>query len=136
MTDPAVPCPRCRHENSARARFCLECGQRLALVCAGCGAEVPDAAKFCMECGRSVGAPVAAPAAGPAGTTPETRTPAAYTPRHLAEKIQDGVAYHTYSTYARGLDGLSGMYHWLDRAPRGRNETDVWWRRHDEYATH
>jgi len=25
------------------------------------------------------------------------------------------------------------MYQWLDRAPRGRNETDLWWRRHDEY---
>jgi len=46
----------------------------------------------------------------------------------------DGVVYHTYSTYARGLDGLWGMYQWLDRAPLGRNETGVWWRRHDEYA--
>ncbi|MDB6021103.1 MAG: hypothetical protein JWQ04_960 [Pedosphaera sp.] len=47
--------------------------------------------------------------------------------------LEDGVVYHTYSTYARGLDGLWGMYQWLDRAPKGRNETDVWWRRHDEY---
>ena len=46
---------------------------------------------------------------------------------------EDGVVYHTYSTYARGLDGLWGMYQWLDRAPRGRNETAPWWRRHDEY---
>jgi predicted dithiol-disulfide oxidoreductase (DUF899 family) len=49
--------------------------------------------------------------------------------------LRDGVVYHTYSTYARGLDGLWGMYQWLDRAPRGRNEDDgIWWRRHDEYA--
>ena len=34
---------------------------------------------------------------------------------------------------ARGLDGLWGAYQWLDRAPLGRNETGVWWRRHDEY---
>jgi predicted dithiol-disulfide oxidoreductase (DUF899 family) len=47
--------------------------------------------------------------------------------------LEDGAVYHTYSTYARGLDGLWGMYQWLDRAPRGRNETGVWWRRHDEY---
>jgi predicted dithiol-disulfide oxidoreductase (DUF899 family) len=47
--------------------------------------------------------------------------------------LEDGVVYHTYSTYARGLDGLWGMYPWLDRAPKGRNETGVWWRRHDEY---
>ncbi len=46
---------------------------------------------------------------------------------------EDGVVYHTYSTYARGVDGLWGMYQWLDRAPKGRNETGIWWRRHDEY---
>jgi predicted dithiol-disulfide oxidoreductase (DUF899 family) len=49
--------------------------------------------------------------------------------------LEDGVVYHTYSTYARGLDGLWGMYQWLDRAPKGRNETGIWWRRHDEYDT-
>jgi len=48
--------------------------------------------------------------------------------------LEDGVVYHTYSTYARGLDGLWGMYQWLDRAPKGRNETGIWWRRHDEYG--
>jgi len=47
--------------------------------------------------------------------------------------LEDGAVYHTYSTYARGLDSLWGMYQWLDRAPRGRNEMGVWWRRHDEY---
>jgi predicted dithiol-disulfide oxidoreductase (DUF899 family) len=47
--------------------------------------------------------------------------------------LEDGIVYHTYSTYARGLDGLWGMYQWLDRAPKGRNETGVWRRRHDEY---
>jgi len=49
--------------------------------------------------------------------------------------LDDGVVYHTYSAYARGVDGLWGMYQWLDRAPKGRNETGVWWRRHDEYGT-
>jgi predicted dithiol-disulfide oxidoreductase (DUF899 family) len=48
--------------------------------------------------------------------------------------LEDGVVYHTYSTYARGVDGIWGMYQWLDRAPKGRNETGVWWKRHDEYA--
>jgi predicted dithiol-disulfide oxidoreductase (DUF899 family) len=47
---------------------------------------------------------------------------------------EDGVVYHTYSTYARGLDGLWGMYQWLDRAPRGRNESGIWWRHHDMYG--
>ena len=49
--------------------------------------------------------------------------------------LEDGVVYHTYSTYARGLDGLWGAYQWLDRAPLGRNEAGIWWRRHDEYDT-
>jgi predicted dithiol-disulfide oxidoreductase (DUF899 family) len=48
--------------------------------------------------------------------------------------LEDGVIYHTYSTYARGLDALWGAYQWLDRAPRGRNETGIWWRRRDEYG--
>jgi len=48
--------------------------------------------------------------------------------------LEAGVVYHTYSTYARGLDGLWGMYQWLDRAPRGRNETEIWFRRRDEYG--
>ena len=48
--------------------------------------------------------------------------------------LEDGVVYHTYSAYARGLDGLWGMYQWLDRAPKGRNEKGVWWRHHDKYG--
>jgi predicted dithiol-disulfide oxidoreductase (DUF899 family) len=58
-------------------------------------------------------------------------------PGMSAFTVEDGVVYHTYSTYARGLDGLWGMYQWLDRAPKGRNEANLnegaWWRRHDEY---
>jgi predicted dithiol-disulfide oxidoreductase (DUF899 family) len=64
-------------------------------------------------------------------------------PGMSAFALEDGVVYHTYSAYTRGLDGLWGMYQWLDRAPRGRNETMVqgsgnlraglWYRRHDEY---
>jgi len=47
--------------------------------------------------------------------------------------LEDGVVYHTYSAYARGLDGLWGMYQWLDRAPKGRNEQGIWWKHHDRY---
>jgi predicted dithiol-disulfide oxidoreductase (DUF899 family) len=60
-------------------------------------------------------------------------------PGMSAFALEDGVVYHTYSAYARGLDGLWGMYQWLDRAPRGRNEARGpddplnWFRRHDEY---
>jgi predicted dithiol-disulfide oxidoreductase (DUF899 family) len=54
-------------------------------------------------------------------------------PGMSAFALEDGVVYHTYSAYSRGLDGLWGMYQWLDRAPKGRNETGFWLRRHDEY---
>jgi predicted dithiol-disulfide oxidoreductase (DUF899 family) len=47
--------------------------------------------------------------------------------------LENGVVYHTYSAYERGVDGLWGMQQWLDRAPLGRNENGMWWRRNDEY---
>ena len=55
-------------------------------------------------------------------------------PGMSAFALESGAVYHTYSTYARGLDNLWGMYQWLDRAPMGRNEKGTWWRRHDEYG--
>jgi predicted dithiol-disulfide oxidoreductase (DUF899 family) len=54
-------------------------------------------------------------------------------PGMSAFALEDGIIYHTYSTYERGLDALWGMYQWLDRAPKGRNEKGIWTRRHDEY---
>jgi predicted dithiol-disulfide oxidoreductase (DUF899 family) len=75
------------------------------------------------------------------GTDAATATREA--PGMSAFALDEGLVYHTYSAYIRGLDGLWGMYQWLDRAPRGRNETmvrgmgrlraGVWYRRHDEY---
>jgi hypothetical protein len=47
--------------------------------------------------------------------------------------LEDGAVHHTYSAYERGVDGIWGMYQWLDRAPKGRNETGVWWRHRDNY---
>jgi len=53
-------------------------------------------------------------------------------------KDDDGAIYHTYSTYARGLDMVNGAYHVLDLVPKGRDETGLsysmeWLRRHDVY---
>jgi predicted dithiol-disulfide oxidoreductase (DUF899 family) len=83
-----------------------------------------------MDAAADVPQPVAANAAM-AGTDVATYT--RERPGMSAFVLEDGAVYHTYSTYARGLDGLWGMYQWLDRAPKGRNETGVWWQRHDEY---
>jgi len=88
---------------------------------------------------RSTPTPAAAPASGPAsmmatscGT--DTATFMRDKPGMSAFVREEGVVYHSYSTYARGLDGLWGMYQWLDRAPKGRNEKGIWWRRNDEYG--
>jgi predicted dithiol-disulfide oxidoreductase (DUF899 family) len=72
--------------------------------------------------------------ASPVGT--DWATYSRESPGMSAFAREDGGVYHTYSAYARGLDGLWGMYQWLDRAPLGRNETGLWFRRHDEYESH
>jgi predicted dithiol-disulfide oxidoreductase (DUF899 family) len=54
-------------------------------------------------------------------------------PGMSAFALEDGVVWHTYSAFARGLDALWGGYQWLDRAPKGRNEPGYWWRHHDAY---
>jgi predicted dithiol-disulfide oxidoreductase (DUF899 family) len=73
------------------------------------------------------------PVVGAAMTGTDVATYTRERPGMSAFVLEDGVVYHTYSTYARGLDGLWGMYQWLDRAPKGRNETGIWWRHHDAY---
>jgi predicted dithiol-disulfide oxidoreductase (DUF899 family) len=69
--------------------------------------------------------------AAPTGTTWDTYRREG--PGMSAFALEDGVVYHTYSTYERGVDILWGAYQWLDRAPLGRNETGMWWRHHDMY---
>jgi len=80
----------------------------------------------------------AAAAGGPVAYAATTGTDVAtYTrerPGLSAFVLEDGVVYHTYSAYSRGVDALWGMYQWLDRAPKGRNENGLWWRRNDEYG--
>src|SRR5258705_12862187 len=68
-----MQCVGCQHENPPHAKFCLECGGRLALTCSRCRAELPGSAKFCLACGAPVG--------------PQPRSPQSYTPKHLAERI-------------------------------------------------
>jgi predicted dithiol-disulfide oxidoreductase (DUF899 family) len=53
-----------------------------------------------------------------------------------AFSLEDGIVYHTYSAYSRGVDAIWTANQWLDRAPKGRNDTGYWWRRHDEYDKH
>jgi predicted dithiol-disulfide oxidoreductase (DUF899 family) len=53
-------------------------------------------------------------------------------------KNDRGEVFHTYSCYSRGVDMLNGAYHYLDLAPKGRDEDGLefsmeWVRRHDQY---
>jgi predicted dithiol-disulfide oxidoreductase (DUF899 family) len=73
----------------------------------------------------------AAKGAAMAGT--DVPTYARERPGMSAFVLEEGIVYHTYSTFARGLDGLWGMYQWLDRAPKGRNEPGYWLRHRDKY---
>ena len=71
-------CPQCQHENTPGSKFCLECGTRLTTACPSCGHDLPGGAKFCNECGHRL-AQVA--------SDDSSLSPAAYTPKHPAEKI-------------------------------------------------
>jgi len=74
-----MKCPRCQQENPPQAKFCLECGVRVALTCTKCRSELPAGAKFCLECGE--------PLASQATPEPRFASPESYTPKHLVEKI-------------------------------------------------
>jgi predicted dithiol-disulfide oxidoreductase (DUF899 family) len=74
------------------------------------------------------------PSANAASSGTDTATYTRERPGMSAFVLDDGAIYHTYSTYARGLDILWGAYQWLDRAPKGRNEAGIRWRRRDEYG--
>ncbi len=87
-------CGACQAENPAENHFCDQCGTRLEAVCPSCGAALRPGARFCGACGRRVGeaapaVPTPPPAARPkpAAVSPGPSAPAAYTPRHLADKI-------------------------------------------------
>ncbi len=73
-----MQCSRCQHENPPQAKFCLECGLRLALTCSNCGTALPPEAKFCLHCGQAVSA---------SALPSRYSSPESYTPKDLAEKI-------------------------------------------------
>ena len=71
-------CAECQQENPAGARFCGECGARLAPACPGCGATHRPGQAFCWACGTRILPLTSATTAG---------TPGSHIPRHLAERI-------------------------------------------------
>ena len=75
-------CPQCQTDNPEQARFCLQCGARLAVTCPSCGTELPPDARFCFHCGATL-----------AATTPESPPPSitspSLPPTALAEAAED-----------------------------------------------
>ena len=49
-----IHCPSCRTLLPQGARFCFECGTKIAEKCPECGAQLPSGAKFCLECGKKI----------------------------------------------------------------------------------
>ncbi|MFI5394350.1 MAG: AAA family ATPase [Candidatus Binatia bacterium] len=86
-----MTCPACGHDNRAAAKFCEQCAAALRRACPVCGVQPRDAAKFCDACGASIvesPQPALRRVEGSiAERPPTTGSPAAYTPRHLADKI-------------------------------------------------
>jgi class 3 adenylate cyclase/tetratricopeptide (TPR) repeat protein len=78
-----MKCPLCQHENPVDATFCDECGARLEAACAACGEANRLGAKFCRRCGQ----PLIQPGTAARRDVAPRRSPQAYTPKHLAEKI-------------------------------------------------
>jgi len=72
-----VTCPRCQTNNPEGTRFCGQCGTALVVVCSACRAANPPAHKFCGQCGKALAA----------SSATRFHAPAAYTPKHLADKI-------------------------------------------------
>jgi hypothetical protein len=87
MGEVVVNCATCGYASPERAKFCPECGAALAPRCANCGAELTPAAKFCAECGTALTHPSSSNVAAGFKPAATSRSPNAYTPRHLAEKI-------------------------------------------------
>src|SRR5215475_10911224 len=81
-----MQCAQCGFENPVNMKFCGECGTPLKSHCLHCGFENPPRFKFCGECGASLSAE--AKAQHPESRVPHPRSPAAYTPPHLAERIR------------------------------------------------
>jgi len=73
-----MKCPKCQHENSAKAKFCEECAAPLARACDNCGSQVSLTAEFCPQCGHPL---------SPVRDDPRFASPKNYTPQHLADKI-------------------------------------------------
>ena len=85
-----MTCVSCAAENQAGRKFCVQCGVRLALTCTACGTSYAPGERFCGECGATlVGSaqPVGAPSSPHNNLTTNDRSPRAYTPKHLADRI-------------------------------------------------
>ena len=79
-------CANCHQDNPVDFRFCLRCGSKLEHVCPACGAALLPESLFCGKCGVRLPTDTSPPPSGISAIELQ-RSPAAYTPAHLQEKI-------------------------------------------------
>ncbi len=111
-----MQCPSCGSENESGRKFCLSCGQRLALACPHCGVANTPGARFCGECGNAIdeSETPATVAAGPGSEAPATER------RLVSVLFADLVGFTTLSE-ARGRRGRPrSADHLLRHVPRHR----------------
>ncbi len=83
-----MQCPKCQYENSNEAKFCMECGTKLASICSNCGKQLPQDAKFCSECGTKVGTSSAPELTREPVPRLEEMQERIYIPKPLAERMR------------------------------------------------
>src|SRR5215475_14522140 len=89
-----MQCAQCGEANPDHAKFCIECGTPFAARCPACAAENPARAKFCASCGTALVGKAKVKRQRAKGKkkdeslNPNPRSPASYTPPHLAERIR------------------------------------------------
>ena len=86
---PELVCAGCGGSNQEHAKFCIECGSKLARLCPGCGSDNPPRARFCAECGTPLAAPstLALPAPGKQSAAPPVLLDAALSASSAAPAI-------------------------------------------------
>jgi hypothetical protein len=110
-----VTCSKCSVENSAGAKFCVECGQSFKGRCPKCGSANPASAKFCQECGTAFGS-----AAEPKKALSDDTTGIRVRASQSAGEITDGERKTVTALFA-DIKGSTELMEDIDKLEPSRN---------------